>query len=108
MTPYAALQAQDFRTPSYSESDATGSGFALTTSLGALDARQVAVAAGPGARALMDSAGTFLPVDPEPLHMNITEAAPPLILHLVQHAERSITLKQLSTGQVVIGGGWIC
>ncbi|WP_051887954.1 NAD(P)/FAD-dependent oxidoreductase [Caballeronia sordidicola] len=84
----------------------TDSRFALTTSLGTLDASQVAVAAGPGARALMDSAGTFLPVDPEPLHMNLTEAAPPLILHLVQHAERSITLKQLSTGQVVIGGGW--
>uniref|UniRef100_UPI00197F1A5F FAD-dependent oxidoreductase n=1 Tax=Burkholderia sp. Ac-20379 TaxID=2703900 RepID=UPI00197F1A5F len=34
------------------------------------------------------------------------EAAPPFITHLVQHAERSITLKQLATGQVVIGGGW--
>jgi glycine/D-amino acid oxidase-like deaminating enzyme len=81
-------------------------GFTLTTILGTLDARQVAVAAGPGARALMNGAGAYLPVDPEPLHMNITEAAPPLILHLVQHAERSITLKQLATGQVVIGGGW--
>jgi glycine/D-amino acid oxidase-like deaminating enzyme len=81
-------------------------GFTLITTRGALNARQVAVAAGPGARALMGSADAYLPVDPEPLHMNITEAAPPLILHLVQHAERSITLKQLSTGQVVIGGGW--
>jgi glycine/D-amino acid oxidase-like deaminating enzyme len=85
---------------------AASAGFTLTTALGTLAARQVAVAAGPGARALMDSAGAFLPVDAEPLHMNITEATPPLILHLVQHAERSITLKQLSTGQVVIGGGW--
>jgi glycine/D-amino acid oxidase-like deaminating enzyme len=81
-------------------------GYTLTTALGTLNARQVAVAAGPGARALMERAGAYLPVEPEPLHMNITEAAPPLILHLVQHAERSITLKQLSTGQVVIGGGW--
>jgi glycine/D-amino acid oxidase-like deaminating enzyme len=81
-------------------------GFTLTTTLGTLNAQQVAVAAGPGARALMESAGAYLPVEPEPLHMNITEAAPPLILHLVQHAERSITLKQLATGQVVIGGGW--
>jgi glycine/D-amino acid oxidase-like deaminating enzyme len=38
--------------------------------------------------------------------MNITEAAAPLIGHLVQHAERMITLKQLAAGQVVIGGGW--
>jgi uncharacterized protein with beta-barrel porin domain len=30
VTPYAALQAQDFHTPSYSESDATGGGFGLS------------------------------------------------------------------------------
>jgi glycine/D-amino acid oxidase-like deaminating enzyme len=83
-----------------------GAGYTLSTPSGTLAARQVAVAAGPGAQALMASAGACLPVEPEPLHMNITEAAPPLILHLVQHAERSITLKQLATGQVVIGGGW--
>jgi len=45
-------------------------------------------------------------VSPEPLHMNITEPTGPLIGHLVQHADRPITLKQLGTGQVVIGGGW--
>ena len=28
------------------------------------------------------------------------------ISHLIQHAERSITLKQLGQGQIVIGGGW--
>src|SRR5258707_9918477 len=27
-------------------------------------------------------------------------------LHLVQHADRPITLKQLGNGQAVIGGGW--
>jgi outer membrane autotransporter protein len=30
LTPYAAIQAQNFRTPSYSETDASGGGFALT------------------------------------------------------------------------------
>jgi glycine/D-amino acid oxidase-like deaminating enzyme len=38
--------------------------------------------------------------------MNITEPAEKVVLHLVQHAERPITLKQLAGGQVVIGGGW--
>ncbi|WP_438391282.1 NAD(P)/FAD-dependent oxidoreductase [Caballeronia sp. DA-9] len=85
---------------------ASNPGFTLNTPHGALTTKQVAVAAGPGARALMNSAGAYLPVEAEPLHMNITEAAPPLITHLVQHAERSITLKQLATGQIVIGGGW--
>ena len=30
MTPYAAVQAQSFRTPGYSETDVTGGGFGLT------------------------------------------------------------------------------
>ena len=30
ITPYAALQAQEFHTPSYSESDQTGGGFGLS------------------------------------------------------------------------------
>ncbi len=38
--------------------------------------------------------------------MNITAPADPVIGHLVQHADRMITLKQLSSGHVVIGGGW--
>jgi glycine/D-amino acid oxidase-like deaminating enzyme len=29
-----------------------------------------------------------------------------LVGHLVQHADRPLTLKQLGSGQVVIGGGW--
>jgi glycine/D-amino acid oxidase-like deaminating enzyme len=47
-----------------------------------------------------------VPSREEPLQMNITEAAEPFLGHLVQHAERPITLKQLAGGQVVIGGGW--
>ena len=35
VTPYAALQAQSFRTPSYSETDTNGGGFALSYKSGA-------------------------------------------------------------------------
>ncbi|MGL4243587.1 MAG: NAD(P)/FAD-dependent oxidoreductase [Beijerinckiaceae bacterium] len=64
------------------------------------------LAAGSGTGALTAMLGVRMPTEAEPLHMNITEAAPPLIHHLVQHADRMITLKQLGAGQVVIGGGW--
>jgi len=64
------------------------------------------IAAAWGAGGLTAPLGLPLPVRAEPLHMNITEAARPLVGHLVQHAERSITLKQLGAGQIVIGGGW--
>ena len=59
-----------------------------------------------GTGALVRPLGLKLDTPPEPLHMNVTEPARPTIHHLVQHAERMITLKQLASGQVVIGGGW--
>jgi glycine/D-amino acid oxidase-like deaminating enzyme len=75
-------------------------------SAGALRTGKVMLAAGAGTGALAAALGVRIPTEAEPLHMNITEATTPLIGHLVQHAERMITLKQLGAGQVVIGGGW--
>jgi len=69
-------------------------------------AGRVVVAAGAGSRALAATLGIELPVTAEPLHMNITEAAEAFMPHLVQHASRPITMKQLGRGHVVIGGGW--
>jgi glycine/D-amino acid oxidase-like deaminating enzyme len=69
-------------------------------------AGRILLAAAWGAGALAESLGLRLPTPPEPLHMNITEPGAYQIRHLVQHAERSITLKQFRSGQVVIGGGW--
>lgn len=59
-----------------------------------------------GSGALAAAHGLTIPTPPEPLHMNITEPGEYAIRHLVQHAERPITLKQFRSGQVVIGGGW--
>jgi len=73
---------------------------------GMLRAGRVLVAAGAGTGALLAPLGLRVPTVAEPLHMNVTEATEPLIGHLVQHAERMITMKQLAAGQVVIGGGW--
>jgi glycine/D-amino acid oxidase-like deaminating enzyme len=71
-----------------------------------LEADRVVVAAAWGSGRLVDGFGVTIPSRAEPLHMNITEPGAPAIKHLVQHAERSITLKQLRSGQIVIGGGW--
>jgi glycine/D-amino acid oxidase-like deaminating enzyme len=81
-------------------------GFSVLSSGGPIHAGRVVLAAGSGTQALAAGLGVRIPAQAEPLHMNITEPAPPLIFHLIQHAERSITMKQFSTGQVVIGGGW--
>ena len=81
--------------------------FTLDLAEGApLTAGRVVLAAGAASGGLAAAMGLSVPTRAEPLHMNITEATAPMIGHLVQHADRMITLKQFSTGQIVIGGGW--
>jgi glycine/D-amino acid oxidase-like deaminating enzyme len=83
-----------------------GSGYRIDTCRGAMRAGRIILSAGAGTVALAAHLGVTVPTTAEPLHMNVTEAAQPIIGHLVQHAERMITLKQLASGHVVIGGGW--
>jgi glycine/D-amino acid oxidase-like deaminating enzyme len=47
-----------------------------------------------------------LPIYSVPLSMNVIERAPPLIPHLVQHASKRLTLKQVAAGNFLVGGGW--
>jgi glycine/D-amino acid oxidase-like deaminating enzyme len=70
------------------------------------EADQAILAAAWGAGEIVRGLGVAIPTAAEPLHMNITEPGRVVIEHLVQHAERSITLKQFGSGQIVIGGGW--
>ena len=85
---------------------AVAAGGVSTTSLkGRCRAGQVVVAAALGSDALAKGLGVSIPTAPEPLHMNITEACERRIDEPVQHAKRSITLKQFGSGQIVIGGG---
>jgi glycine/D-amino acid oxidase-like deaminating enzyme len=81
-------------------------GFRVTTNSLTCTAGRLVIAAGAGTRELAALLRVFIPTEAEPLHMNVTEPAPPLIKHLVQHADRQITMKQLAAGNVVIGGGW--
>ena len=81
-------------------------GIRLHTDVGEIIAGQVILATSWGTRDLAAGLGVQIPVAWEPLHMNITEPADYRIEHLVQHAEKPITLKQFRSGQIVIGGGW--
>ncbi|MDQ0390517.1 NAD(P)/FAD-dependent oxidoreductase [Labrys monachus] len=83
-----------------------GAGFVVETKRGPIRAGRVVLAAASGSKALAAGLGVAIPAEPEPLHMNITEPTSAMIGHLVQHADRMITLKQFGTGQIVIGGGW--
>ncbi len=82
-----------------------GARFLATTRAGTIRAARVVNAAGGGAGALAAQLGIALPVESEPLHVNVTEPVAPMIKHLVQHADRQLTLKQFVNGNIVIGGG---
>jgi glycine/D-amino acid oxidase-like deaminating enzyme len=83
-----------------------GSGFTLTTSRGPIRAGRVVNAAGAFASRIGAMLGVDVPVFGAPLQMVVTEAAEPIVSHLVAHAARHLTLKQAANGNVIIGGGW--
>jgi len=81
-------------------------GWRLETSRCRIRAGRVINAGGPWSRELARLAGIDLPVYSAPLQMIVTEPAPPLVNHLVAHANRHLSLKQSATGALVIGGAW--
>jgi len=87
-------------------SPASGGGWDVATSRGRIRAGRIVNASGPWARATARLAGVDIPVHSAPLQMIVTEPAPKLVSHLVAHADRHLSLKQASTGGLIIGGGW--
>jgi|MDTC01.1.fsa_nt_gb glycine/D-amino acid oxidase-like deaminating enzyme len=86
--------------------ETTGDGFKALTDNGAIRCRRVVDAAGAGAATVAAMVGVRLPIETHARLMNVTEAAPPLVKHLVQHGDRMLSMKQAARGNVVIGGGW--
>ncbi len=86
--------------------EAISAGYRVHSSKGEFRAARVLIAAGAGSGELAAMFGVVIPVSAEPLHMNVTEPTEAFLPHLVQHAELALTMKQLKTGQLLIGGGW--
>ncbi len=86
--------------------ESTGRSYTVASNRGQFRAGRVVIAAGAGSADILATLGFYLPTAAEPLHMNITDATSPFMRHLVQHADQPLTMKQLKTGQLLIGGGW--
>jgi glycine/D-amino acid oxidase-like deaminating enzyme len=84
----------------------SGSRWLVQTSRGPIEAGTIVNAAGPWASEVAAMVGLTVPVHSAPLQMIVTEPAPPLVKQLVAHADRHLSLKQASTGGLIIGGGW--
>ena len=83
-----------------------GAGFVARTTAGTIRAGRVVVAAGAWSPRISTMLGLALPVRGAPLQMIVTEPAAKLVDHLVAHAGRHLSLKQVDAGGLVIGGGW--
>jgi glycine/D-amino acid oxidase-like deaminating enzyme len=84
----------------------SASGWEVETSRCRIRAGRIVNASGPWSRETGTLVGIDIPVHSAPLQMIVTEPAPPLVAHLVAHADRHLSLKQASTGGLIIGGGW--
>ena len=82
------------------------SGFLVHTSRGRIRAGRVVNASGAWSSSIGAMLGVKIPVNGAPLQMIVTEPAPPLVDHLIAHADRHLSLKQASSGGLIVGGGW--
>ena len=101
-----ALGARFHRGASVQRIEKVGSGWSISTTRGVIQAGTIINAAGPWSREVAAMVGLDLPVHSAPLQMIVTETAPVLVKQLVAHADRHLSLKQASTGGLIIGGGW--
>ena len=80
--------------------------FALTTAAGPIRAHRIVNAAGAWANEIAALAGLRLPLRSEGLHLNVTEPREHVLVPMVQHIGRRLTLKQTENDTFIIGGGW--
>jgi glycine/D-amino acid oxidase-like deaminating enzyme len=83
-----------------------GRGWRVTTGRGEIRCQRIVNAAGPWAAQVAALAGVTLPVRGAPLQMIVTEPTAPTLTRLVAYAGRHLTLKQMTSGAFMIGGGW--
>ncbi len=81
-------------------------GFQLATSRGTLRCKRLVNAAGGWSSNIAAMLGLSLPVQSAPQQMIVTEGAEDLIVPLISHAHRHLTMKQTTNGNLIIGGGW--
>ncbi|MDP6786545.1 MAG: FAD-dependent oxidoreductase [Rhodospirillales bacterium] len=86
--------------------EAADKGFVAATSRGPIRCKRVVNAAGPWAAHIAAMVGVSFPIVPSPIQSVATQAAAPLVRHMLLHAHRRLSMKQTTNGNVIIGGGW--
>jgi glycine/D-amino acid oxidase-like deaminating enzyme len=80
--------------------------FTVTTAAGRIDAHRIVNASGAWAAGVAAMVGLAPSIRSEGLHLNVTEPREHVLVPMVQHIGRRLTLKQSANGTFIIGGGW--
>jgi glycine/D-amino acid oxidase-like deaminating enzyme len=83
-----------------------GRRFTVSTAAGRIRAHRLVNAAGAWVNELAALTGYQHPLRSEGLHLNVTEAREHVLVPMVQHIGRRLTLKQTENNTFIIGGGW--
>jgi glycine/D-amino acid oxidase-like deaminating enzyme len=81
-------------------------GFLVKTDRGDFRAGKVLNACGGWSSRIAAMVGIRLPTKANPIQLIVTEPTAPLVDHLLAHADRHLSLKQVDNGNLIIGGGW--
>lgn len=86
--------------------DVSGDRVLLDTDAGSFRASQLVIAAGAWSGQVAAIIGSRIPMTLDVNMVSVTEPAPFVIGKIVTHARGILTLKQVSNGSCLIGGGW--
>ncbi len=80
--------------------------FLVQTSKGQYNTSNILNTAGVWSKDILKLVGIDFPITLDPMQVMVTEQAPPIFSHVITHAKGNLTLKQMDSGNIVIGGGW--
>jgi sarcosine oxidase, subunit beta len=83
-----------------------GTGWRVHAGTGSFDCASVVNTAGPWLSEVTALTGVALAMTPLAIQMHATVRVPPVLPHLVQHIGEGLSVKQVSSGTILIGGGW--
>ena len=78
----------------------------VDTTRGSFHGRSIAITAGAWSVQIAAMVGNALPISLDVNMVSVTEPAPRTIPQIITHARGILTLKQVSNGSCLIGGGW--
>ncbi|XUL92883.1 NAD(P)/FAD-dependent oxidoreductase [Streptomyces galilaeus] len=83
-----------------------GDGYKVQSGERSWTAPVVVNVAGPWITEISALAGIHIQMSPVAIQMHVTVRVPPVMHHLVQHIGEGMSVKQVSAGNLLIGGGW--